>query len=41
MMMMVPGLNVVDGGPLGHDDGDVVQASVFILIKDECCARIG
>jgi hypothetical protein len=41
MMMMVPGLNVVDGGPLGQDDGDVVQSSVFILIKKKCCAPIG
>ena len=29
MMMVSPGLNVVDGSPLGYDDGDVVQSFYF------------
>ena len=41
MMMVNPGLNVVDVGPLGYDDGDVVQSSGLIMIIDDCCAPIG
>jgi hypothetical protein len=41
MMMVIPGLNVVDVGPLGHDYGDVVQSSGLVMIMDEYCAPIG
>ena len=41
MMMVNPGLNVVDVSPLGYDDGDVVQSSGLVMIMDDCCAPIG
>jgi hypothetical protein len=41
MMMVIPGLNVVDVSPLGYDDVDVVQSSGSVMIMDDCCAPIG
>ena len=41
MMMVNPGMNVVDVGPLGYDDGDVVQSFGLFQIIDFFCVPIG
>ena len=41
MMMVNPGMNVVDVGPLGYDDGDVVQSFGLFQIIDYFCVPIG
>ena len=41
MMMMNPGLNDVDGGALGYDDGDVIQSLGLFQIMNCFCVPIG
>ena len=41
MMMVNPGLNDVDVGPLGYDDGDVVQSLGLFQIMNFLCVPIG
>ena len=41
MMMMSPGLDDVDVGPLGCDDCDVVQSFGLFQIIDYFCVPIG
>ena len=41
MMMVNPGLNVVDVGPLGYDDEDVVQSCGRFTDYELFCSPIG
>ena len=41
MMMMSPGLNDVDVGPLGYDDEDVVQSCGRFTDYELFCSPIG